>query len=58
MIQESAGGGGFGAPRDRPAEAVRADLEAEYVSSAEAERLYGVVVVKSAAGLVVERRSG
>jgi len=58
VIQESAGGGGFGAPRDRPAEAVRADLEAEYVSSAEAERLYGVVVVKSAAGLVVERRSG
>ena len=39
---ESPGGGGYGAPRDRDADAVRRDVANGYVSPAEAERIYGL----------------
>jgi N-methylhydantoinase B len=38
----AAGGGGFGDPRDRPDEQVRADVEAGYVSAEAARELYGL----------------
>jgi N-methylhydantoinase B len=38
------GGGGYGDPRERPAEQVLADVVGGYVSIAAAEREYGVVV--------------
>ena len=40
----SGGGGGFGAPHDRPAEAVLEDVRQGYVSLAAAGELYGVVI--------------
>ena len=40
----SAGGGGWGDPVDRPIELVREDVLDGYVSSAQAERVYGVRV--------------
>lgn len=42
---ETGGGGGHGHPFDRPAEQVLEDVLGGYVSRAQAERLYGVVVV-------------
>ncbi|WP_230168156.1 hydantoinase B/oxoprolinase family protein [Roseomonas sp. CECT 9278] len=39
-----AGGSGFGEPRDRPIEAVQADLDDGYVTAEGAERDYGVVL--------------
>ncbi len=39
---ESPGGGGYGLPRDRDADAVRRDVADGYVSPAEAERIYGL----------------
>lgn len=39
---ESPGGGGYGLPRDRDADAVRRDVANGYVSPAEAERIYGL----------------
>lgn len=41
---ETAGGGGWGDPRDRPAEAVLADVRAGLVSPEGAARDYGVIV--------------
>jgi N-methylhydantoinase B len=40
----AAGGGGFGDPRERPREAVRADVLDGLVSDEAAQRLYGLVV--------------
>jgi N-methylhydantoinase B len=40
----SGGGGGYGAPLERPAEAVQHDVRQGYVSVAVAEELYGVVL--------------
>ena len=40
----SGGGGGFGVPRDRPAEAVLEDVRQGYVSFGAAAGLYGVVI--------------
>jgi N-methylhydantoinase B len=40
----SGGGGGYGSPLERPAEAVREDVRQGYVSVAAAADLYGVVV--------------
>ena len=37
------GGGGFGHPFEREIERVLADLDNDYVTSEQAERLYGVV---------------
>lgn len=44
-IVETGGGGGFGDPRTRPPEAVLADVEAGYVTVAQAASGYGVVIV-------------
>ena len=41
-VVESGGGGGFGNPRERPLEAVAADVRAGYVSVEAARRDYGV----------------
>ena len=41
---ETGGGGGYGHPFDRPAEAVLEDMLGGYVSREAAERLYGVVL--------------
>lgn len=41
------GGGGFGDPHERPAEAVAADVAGGYISAAEAAELYGVVLLAS-----------
>jgi len=43
-VVESGGGGGFGNPRERPVEAVLADVKAGYVSVEAARRDYGVVI--------------
>ena len=40
----SGGGGGYGSPLERPAEAVRHDVRQGYVSVAAAADLYGVVI--------------
>jgi N-methylhydantoinase B len=40
----SGGGGGYGSPLERPAEAVREDVRQGYVSVAAAAELYGVVI--------------
>jgi N-methylhydantoinase B len=55
VVQESAGGGGYGAPAERPLETVRADVEAGYVSVAAAEASYGVTVTVTGAQVTVER---
>jgi N-methylhydantoinase B len=44
-IVQTGGGGGYGDPRTRPADMVLADVRAGYVSAAQAETEYGVVVV-------------
>jgi N-methylhydantoinase B len=44
-IVETGGGGGYGDPRTRPADAVLADVRAGYVSAEQARAAYGVVVV-------------
>jgi N-methylhydantoinase B len=44
-VVETGGGGGFGDPRTRPAEAVLADVTAGYVSAERAASDYGVAVV-------------
>jgi len=36
------GGGGYGSPRDRAREAVRADLEAEVISERAAREVFGL----------------
>ena len=41
---DTAGGGGFWSPMERPAERVVADVRAGYVSLEAAERDYGVVI--------------
>ena len=41
---DSAGGGGFGDPLDRDIAAVERDVTFEYVSVAQAEAVYGVIV--------------
>ncbi len=41
---ETPGGGGYGDPRERPLEAIAADLRQGYVTAAAAEAAYGVVV--------------
>jgi N-methylhydantoinase B len=43
-ILRSGGGGGYGSPLERPAEAVREDVRQGYVSVAAAAELYGVVI--------------
>ncbi len=40
---ERSGGGGYGSPRERPAETVRQDIENGYVSAEGARKLYGLV---------------
>ncbi len=45
------GGGGWGHPHDRPAEAVRADVRGGFVSAAAAARDYGVVIQDNALDL-------
>ena len=55
VIQQSAGGGGYGDPHDRPVAAVRSDIEAGYVSVAAAEHLYGVSVAELESGIEVKR---
>ena len=44
FIVESGGGGGYGDPLDRDAEAVRRDVAAQYVSASAAHEVYGVVL--------------
>ena len=39
---ERSGGGGYGSPRERPAETVRQDIENGYVSAESARKLYGL----------------
>ena len=46
-IVETGGGGGYGDPRTRPAEAVLADVRAGYVSAGQARAAYGVTVTGS-----------
>jgi N-methylhydantoinase B len=41
---DSAGGGGFGDPLDRDIAAVERDVKFEYVSIAQAEEIYGVII--------------
>ena len=43
IVLQSAGGGGYGDPLERPVAAVLADLEEGYVSEAQAREVYGVV---------------
>jgi N-methylhydantoinase B len=47
FIVESGGGGGYGDPLERDAEAVRRDVAAEYVSASTASDIYGVVLDSS-----------
>lgn len=44
VVMESAGGGGYGDPRERDPDAVRADVLAGYVSAGAAHRFYGVAL--------------
>lgn len=44
LVVETAGGGGYGDPRDRPAEAVRQDVANRKISAARARSVYGVEV--------------
>ena len=50
---ETPGGGGYGDPRERDAEAVVADVAAGYVSERSAREDYGVVVVRDEQGALV-----
>ena len=43
IVLQSAGGGGYGDPLERPIEAVLEDLDEGYVSEAQAREVYGVV---------------
>jgi N-methylhydantoinase B len=52
---DTPGGGGYGDALVREAENVLADVREGYVGEAAAERDYGVVLVKSAGGLAVDR---
>jgi N-methylhydantoinase B len=47
VIQESAGGGGYGQPGDRPGAEVLADIDAGYVSLDAGVRLYGLAATQS-----------
>ena len=47
---DSAGGGGFGAPLERDIAAVEKDVKYEYVSIAQAEKTYGVVIDSKSGG--------
>jgi N-methylhydantoinase B len=58
VIVESAGGGGYGDPRMRPVNLVRADVEAGYVSVESAEQDYGVRRAVSDDGSVEWVREG
>ena len=44
VVLQSAGGGGYGDPLERPLDAVRADMRDGYVSAEAAAELYGVVL--------------
>lgn len=52
LVIEIAGGGGFGDPRERDRELVRADVENGFLSAAEAERAYGWTAAADAPGAV------
>jgi len=41
---ETGGGGGYGAPAERPLPLIQRDLDAGYVSAAAAERDYGITI--------------
>ena len=43
-VQEAGGGGGYGDPRERPAELVREEVRNEVISIEAARRIYGVVL--------------
>ena len=44
MIAVSRGGGGYGAPLERPPDRVKHDVDERYLSWEGAERVYGVVL--------------
>jgi len=44
LVIRSAGGGGFGDPLERPAQAVAADVREGYVTAREAKQVYGVAL--------------
>ncbi len=48
IVSLSAGGGGYGSPLDRPAEAVLTDVVEGYVSAGRAREVYGVVITGDA----------
>lgn len=50
---ETNGGGGYGDPLRRDAEAVRADVESRYLSAERAREVYGVVTARGAGGHVL-----
>jgi N-methylhydantoinase B len=54
---DTPGGGGFGDPQERTADAVLADVREGYVSVAAAARDYGVVVVETEQGFEVDAPS-
>lgn len=54
LVGVSSGGGGWGAPYDRPVEQVRRDVRDGVVSRAVAEELYGVVVTDGDDPAIVE----
>ncbi len=43
-VQQAGGGGGYGDPRERPAELVREEVRNEVISAAAAREVYGVVL--------------
>jgi N-methylhydantoinase B len=51
---ERAGGGGYGAPRERAPEAVLRDVQNGYVSPEEARAVYGVVLVRQSRAWTVD----
>lgn len=55
FLLETPGGGGYGAPTEREAERVLADVRNGYVSEQAARERYGVVVTQSNGGLVLDR---
>jgi N-methylhydantoinase B len=44
LCVETGGGGGYGAPKQRPLHLIQRDLDAGYVSAAAAEQDYGVKI--------------
>jgi len=50
VVIESAGGGGYGDPLERPVELIAADLEAGYVSASAVARDYGASATRRAGG--------